>query len=177
MKTKLPNIESNTGRFIDGNPATGTLGTIVTAKWLNEVQERIQDYFEEFKNVLLLANMQPIEGTNNQVADAIKFYIGNLNASPTQKGLVQLANNLTTDDDTKALTAAQGVAIKRRLDKFIINNNCQDDADTLVVDGIYSYGSGDMSNKNLPTSHNYYVQVISGDSPGWHRQVAMRAYS
>ncbi|MCT8606781.1 hypothetical protein KZ467_07805 [Glaesserella parasuis] len=59
MKTKLPNIESNTGRFIDGNPATGTLGTIVTAKWLNEVQERIQDYFEEFKNVLLLANMQP----------------------------------------------------------------------------------------------------------------------
>ncbi|MDE3981242.1 tail fiber protein, partial [Glaesserella parasuis] len=98
-------------------------------------------------------------------------------ASPTQKGLVQLANNLTTDDATKALTAAQGVAIKRRLDKFIINNNCQDDADTLVVDGIYSYGSGDMSNKNLPTSHNYYVQVISGDSPGWHRQVAMRAYS
>ncbi|MFW9292015.1 hypothetical protein ACN9OU_11070, partial [Glaesserella parasuis] len=177
MKTKLPNIESNTGRFIDGNPATGTLGTIVTAKWLNEVQERIQDYFEEFKNVLLLANMQPIEGTNNQVADAIKFYIGNLNASLTQKGLVQLANNLTTDDATKALTAAQGVAIKRRLDKFIINNNCQDDADTLVVDGIYSYGSGDMSNKNLPTSHNYYVQVISGDSPGWHRQVAMRAYS
>ncbi|MDO9813194.1 tail fiber protein, partial [Glaesserella parasuis] len=29
-------------------------------------------------------------------------------ASPTQKGLVQLANNLTTDDATKALTAAQG---------------------------------------------------------------------
>ncbi|MDO9893416.1 phage tail protein, partial [Glaesserella parasuis] len=120
MKTKLPNIESNTGKFIDGNPATGTLGTIVTAKWLNEVQERIQDHFEEFKNVLLLANMQPIAGRSNQVADAIKFYIGNLNASPTQKGLVQLANNLTTDDATKALTAAQGVAIKRRLDKFII---------------------------------------------------------
>ncbi|MDO9856119.1 hypothetical protein Q7451_08930, partial [Glaesserella parasuis] len=120
MKTKLPNIESNTGRFIDGNPATGTLGTVVTAKWLNEVQERIQDYFEEFKNVLLLANMQPIEGENNQVADAIKFYIGNLNASPTQKGLVQLANNLTTDDDTKALTAAQGKALKDEIDEIEI---------------------------------------------------------
>ncbi|EQA07893.1 tail fiber protein [Glaesserella parasuis] len=120
MKTKLPNIESNTGKFIDGNPATGTLGTIVTAKWLNEVQERIQDYFEEFKNVLLLANMQPIEGTNNQVADAIKFYIGNLNASPTQKGLVQLANNLTTDDDTKALTAAQGKILKDEIDRIEI---------------------------------------------------------
>ncbi|MFW9320075.1 tail fiber protein [Glaesserella parasuis] len=116
MKTKLPNIESNTGKFIDGNPATGTLGTIVTAKWLNEVQERVQDHFEEFKNVLLLANMQPIAGRSNQVADAIKFYIGNLNASPTQKGLVQLANNLTTNDATKALTAAQGKILKDEID-------------------------------------------------------------
>ncbi|KDB46456.1 tail fiber protein [Glaesserella parasuis] len=116
MKTKLPNIESNTGKFIDGNPATGTLGTIVTAKWLNEVQERVQDHFEEFKNVLLLANMQPIAGRSNQVADAIKFYIGSLNASPTQKGLVQLANNLTTNDATKALTAAQGKILKDEID-------------------------------------------------------------
>ncbi|MDP0187770.1 phage tail protein [Glaesserella parasuis] len=116
MKTKLPNIESNTGEFIDGNPATGTLGTIVTAKWLNEVQERVQDHFEEFKNVLLLANMQPIAGRSNQVADAIKFYIGSLNASSTQKGLVQLANNLTTDDATKALTAAQGKILKDEID-------------------------------------------------------------
>ncbi|AWY46436.1 tail fiber protein [Glaesserella parasuis] len=120
MKTKLPNIESNTGKFIDGNPATGTLGTIVTAKWLNEVQERIQDHFEEFKNVLLLANMQPIAGRSNQVADAIKFYIGSLNASPTQKGLVQLANNLTTNDATKALTAAQGKILKDEIDRIEI---------------------------------------------------------
>ncbi|MDP0339812.1 phage tail protein, partial [Glaesserella parasuis] len=37
-------------------------------------------------------------------------------ASPTQKGLVQLANNLTTDDATKALTAAQGKALKDEID-------------------------------------------------------------
>lgn len=37
-------------------------------------------------------------------------------ASPTQKGLVQLANNLTTDDATKALTAAQGKALKDKID-------------------------------------------------------------
>lgn len=37
-------------------------------------------------------------------------------ASPTQKGLVQLANDLTTDDDTKALTAAQGKALKDKID-------------------------------------------------------------
>ncbi|MDP0467900.1 phage tail protein, partial [Glaesserella parasuis] len=37
-------------------------------------------------------------------------------ASPTQKGLVQLANNLTTNDATKALTAAQGKILKDEID-------------------------------------------------------------
>lgn len=41
-------------------------------------------------------------------------------ASPTQKGLVQLANNLTTDDATKALTAAQGKALKDEIDEIEI---------------------------------------------------------
>ncbi|MCT8837320.1 phage tail protein, partial [Glaesserella parasuis] len=41
-------------------------------------------------------------------------------ASPTQKGLVQLANNLTTDDATKALTAAQGKALKDKIDEIEI---------------------------------------------------------
>ncbi|MCT8549052.1 tail fiber protein [Glaesserella parasuis] len=37
-------------------------------------------------------------------------------ASPTKKGLVQLANNLTTNDATKALTAAQGKILKDEID-------------------------------------------------------------
>ncbi|MDG6448521.1 tail fiber protein [Glaesserella parasuis] len=41
-------------------------------------------------------------------------------ASQTQKGLVQLANNLTTDDATKALTAAQGKALKDKIDEIEI---------------------------------------------------------
>ncbi|MDE4054458.1 hypothetical protein NUS62_08265 [Glaesserella parasuis] len=85
MKTKLPNIESNTGRFIDGNPATGTLGTIVTAKWLNEVQERIQDYFEEFKNVLLLANMQPIEEKIIKLQTLLSFILETLMPAKPKK--------------------------------------------------------------------------------------------
>ncbi|AEG42291.1 tail fiber protein [Haemophilus phage SuMu] len=162
MKTKLPNIESNTGRFIDGNPATGTLGTIVTAKWLNEVQERIQDYFEEFKNVLLLANMQPIAGRSNQVADAIKFYIGSLNASPTQKGLVQLANNLTTNDATKALTAAQGKILKDEIDgieiggrNLIKNSRLLNDTTHWNVIGGRDVRNGIAVLKSLDTSRQW----------------------
>ncbi|MDP0300814.1 tail fiber protein [Glaesserella parasuis] len=41
-------------------------------------------------------------------------------ASPTQKGLVQLANNLTTNDATKALTAAQGKILKDEIDRIEI---------------------------------------------------------
>ncbi|MDG6478394.1 tail fiber protein [Glaesserella parasuis] len=165
MKTKLPNIESNTGKFIDGNPATGTLGTIVTAKWLNEVQERVQDHFEEFKNVLLLANMQPIAGRSNQVADAIKFYIGSLNASPTQKGLVQLANNLTTDDATKALTAAQGKILKDEIDRIEIggrnlikNSRLLNDTTHWNVIGGRDVRNGIAVLKNLNTANWYWRQ-------------------
>ncbi|MDG6367496.1 phage tail protein [Glaesserella parasuis] len=165
MKTKLPNIESNTGKFIDGNPATGTLGTIVTAKWLNEVQERVQDHFEEFKNVLLLANMQPIAGRSNQVADAIKFYIGSLNASPTQKGLVQLANNLTTNDATKALTAAQGKILKDEIDgieiggrNLIKNSRLLNDTTHWNIIGGRDVRNGIAVLKNLNTANWYWRQ-------------------
>ncbi|WP_426840350.1 tail fiber protein [Glaesserella parasuis] len=41
-------------------------------------------------------------------------------ASPTKKGLVQLANNLTTNDATKALTAAQGKILKDEIDRIEI---------------------------------------------------------
>src|SRR6185369_17564502 len=34
----MKKITSLDGRFHDGNPATGQLGTIVTAEWLNDVQ-------------------------------------------------------------------------------------------------------------------------------------------
>lgn len=75
MKTKLQNIYSNDGAFHDGNPATGTLGTVVTAKWLNDVQEITQDYFEEAKNVLALAGITPNPTKSNQIADAIVRYV------------------------------------------------------------------------------------------------------
>ena len=75
MKSKLKNISSNTGKFIDGNPTSGELGTIVTAEWLNGVQERVQDTFEELKNVLALGNLQPDSNETTQVADAIRAYV------------------------------------------------------------------------------------------------------
>ena len=74
MKQKLPNIASNNGKFTDGNPATGQLGTRVTAAWLNDVQDRHQDFYSELANVLALAGYQPDSNKNNQIAEALKYY-------------------------------------------------------------------------------------------------------
>lgn len=71
MKNKLNSISSNNGRFHDGDPATGKLGTIVTASWLNDVQDRLQDTFDELNNLLGLASLTPIPAKKNQLAEAI----------------------------------------------------------------------------------------------------------
>lgn len=71
MKNKLNSISSNDGRFHDGDPTTGKLGTIVTASWLNDVQDRLQDTFDELNNLLGLASLTPIPAKKNQLAEAI----------------------------------------------------------------------------------------------------------
>ncbi|WP_455483411.1 tail fiber protein [Haemophilus parahaemolyticus] len=99
MKTRLNNIQSNTGRFVDGNPASGQLGTIVTAKWLNGVQERLQDIYDEMLNVVRMgstnsANAIADPNQTNQVANAIRNY---LKSKFSVELTTENANNLTTD--------------------------------------------------------------------------------
>lgn len=124
MKNKLPNINSNNGRFINGNPATGTLGTIVTAEWLNGVQERVQDVFEELRNVLLLGNMQPDEQKQNQVAEAIKAYCNNINLK-VQSNTRNFENYIPNSKKSNAIdsnstdTVATSFAAKTAYDKGV----------------------------------------------------------
>lgn len=119
MKTKLQNIHSNDGAFHDGNPATGTLGTVVTAKWLNDVQEITQDYFEEAKNILALAGITPNPAKSNQIADAIARYVKqktdtkvNLTGNETISGEKTFINRLKAHNGLKIsytyITADQG---------------------------------------------------------------------
>lgn len=131
MKNKLPNINSNTGRFIDGNPNTGTLGTIVTAEWLNGVQDRMQDVFEELRNVLLLGNMQPDGVQQNQVAEAIKAYCNNINLkvqSNTRNFDNYIPNSKKSNsvNSNSADTVATSVAVKTAYDKGVEAKNIAD---------------------------------------------------
>lgn len=133
MKNKLPNINSNTGRFIDGNPNTGTLGTIVTAEWLNGVQDRMQDVFEELQNVLLLSNMQPDGVRQNQVAEAIKAYCNNINLK-VQSNTRNFGNYIPISKRSNSVissssdTVATSVAVKTAYDKGVEAKNIADAA-------------------------------------------------
>ncbi|MDO9939261.1 tail fiber protein [Glaesserella parasuis] len=83
-------------------------------------------------------------------------------ASPTQKGLVQLANNLTTDDATKALTAAQGKILKDEIDgieiggrNLIKNSRLLNDTTHWNVIGGRDVRNGIAVLKSLDTSRQW----------------------
>jgi len=124
MKSKLKNISSNTGKFIDGNPTSGELGTIVTAEWLNGVQERVQDTFEELKNVLALGNLQPDGNKTTQVADAIRAYVQTFNLK-IESNTRSLANVIPNSKKSSAVdsnsedTVANSAAVKTAYDKAV----------------------------------------------------------
>lgn len=52
MLDKLEPIESPDGKFHDGNPVDGTLGTIVKALWLNAVQDAVRSVQGELINLI-----------------------------------------------------------------------------------------------------------------------------
>ena len=141
MKSKLKNINSNTGKFIDGNPTSGELGTIVTAEWLNGVQERVQDIFEELKNVLALANLQPDDNKITQVADAIRAYVQTFNLK-IESNTRSLANVIPNSKKSNAVnsnsadTVATSAAVKIAYDKGVEAKTAADGAQRTANDGV-----------------------------------------
>ena len=141
MKSKLKNINSNTGKFIDGNPTSGELGTIVTAEWLNGVQERVQDIFEELKNVLALANLQPDGNKTTQVADAILAYMQTFNLK-IESNTRSLANVIPNSKKSSAVnsnsadTVATSAAVKIAYDKGVEAKTAADGAQRTANDGV-----------------------------------------
>ncbi|QLB14068.1 hypothetical protein A6B39_00680 [Mannheimia granulomatis] len=170
MKNKLPNINSNTGRFIDGNPTTGTLGTIVTAEWLNGVQERVQDVFEELRNVLLLGNLQPDGQRQNQVAEAIKAYCNNINLkvqSNTRNFDNYIPNSKKSNSVTSnsADTVATSVAAKTAYDKGVEAKTAADNANNNANSRVSK--TGDMMTGGLGIKSNDYSYLRTYNLDDW----------
>ena len=100
----MQRIVTDGGLFIDGNPATSTQGTVVTADWLNSLQEEMAAIVEGSGGVLSPAD-------NGQVLAAL-LTLGLQNATVTLKGTVELATNaeVQAGTDTGRVVTPAGLA-------------------------------------------------------------------
>ncbi|MFZ7224352.1 tail fiber protein, partial [Avibacterium avium] len=116
MKDLLPKIDSPDGEFHNGDPASGTQGTRVTAEWLNGVQGHLRDYGQELKYLLSQARLSPIPSRTTQVYEAIVAVINanRRNGSTTAKGEIQLTDSINM---ASSVFGASALAVKTAYDK------------------------------------------------------------
>lgn len=114
MQDLMPPVSTPDNVFHDGNPATGELGTIVSAEWLNNTQGAIRDIQAECISVLAAAGFKP-DPAKKQLLDAIKAIVGNEvpAASTTQAGTVKLSSATDSNSETEAATPK---AVKAAMD-------------------------------------------------------------
>ncbi|MFZ7175494.1 tail fiber protein, partial [[Pasteurella] aerogenes] len=131
MKEILTKIDSPDGEFHNGDPATGTQGTRVTAEWLNAVQERVLDFGIEVRYLLAKAAMTPDPQKQTQLYEAIQKIIDNnrKRASLTAYGETKLYSGTDSDAEDLAATpkAVKGLktlidALTRNLTNYIPNS-------------------------------------------------------
>lgn len=161
MRQKLPNIASNDGVFHDGNPTTGTLGTIVTAAWLNEVQATLQATFEEHKNVIALAGFTPNPAAYNQIAEAIKRYFSSRLTADTGVGSADLAFNAAG-----AKVLAQQIAQNKldigtlksgKLDKTSLSDSVSSTAKDTAASSFAVKTANDNANTRVPIAGDVLI--------------------
>lgn len=78
MRNKIEKIDSDNGKFKDGDPLTGEYGTIVKAKWLNDVQEAVRTNQGEILTVLREAGIEPSEVDETQLWQALQVISGQI---------------------------------------------------------------------------------------------------
>lgn len=105
---RIESAGSVEGRFSEGNPATGQQATVISAAWLNTLQEEVAQVIEAAGITLKTAATE----TENQLLAAIQALItggGAGQATVTSAGVVELATALETIDgldDQRAVTSA-----------------------------------------------------------------------
>ena len=72
MNSLIPPIGTADNLFHDGNPATGELGTIVSAEWLNNIQGAMRGNQSELIALLTAAGIEPNAAKADQVLTALR---------------------------------------------------------------------------------------------------------
>ena len=130
-------IQTQDKLFHDGNGTT-ELGTVVTAEWLNDVQQALL-------MVLAAGGQTPAKGKHNLLRDAIQRIVNNHTpaASATVAGVVKLNDTLSSQSTTEALTANQG---------RLLNGSKLGNSGNQTIDGILSIASKNWGRLVMPTN-------------------------
>ena len=130
-------IQTQDKLFHDGNGTT-ELGTVVTAEWLNDVQQALL-------MVLAAGGQTPAKGNHNLLRDAIQRIVNNHTpaASATVAGVVKLNDTLSSQSTTEALTANQG---------RLLNGSKLGNSGNQTIDGILSIASKNWGRLVMPTN-------------------------
>ena len=147
-------IQTQDKLFHDGNGTT-ELGTVVTAEWLNDVQQALL-------MVLAAGGQTPAKGNHNLLRDAIQRIVNNHTpaASATVAGVVKLNDTLSSQSTTEALTANQGKALADALgalgDEAFKQRGALGSRNLDTLKGITNFGVWFMSaNAGATTALNY----------------------
>ncbi|MBG5922591.1 SGNH/GDSL hydrolase family protein [Providencia rettgeri] len=131
MKDLMPEISSQDGKFHEGDPINGRLGTIVTSTWLNDVQTFLRDNQAELLNVLKDAGMTPDPKKQNQLLLAISKIIKDkqpkLSQETGDKDDVSMSQkaitNAISDSQVNVPDATTEVKGKVMLTNELVNND------------------------------------------------------
>lgn len=80
MRNKIERIDSDNGKFKDGDPLSGEYGTIVKAQWLNDVQEGLLANQGEILTVLREAGIEVNDADETQLWQALQILSGQVDS-------------------------------------------------------------------------------------------------
>ena len=117
MKESFTKIATPDNRFHNGDLETGEPGTIVTAEWLNEVQDHLLNLNDEHKALLREAGININSGDSTQLLKAVKKLIDSDSSFIKKANISSSVNNNSTTD------VASAKAVKTAYDKA--SNNAE----------------------------------------------------
>ncbi|WP_199155492.1 pyocin knob domain-containing protein [Chromobacterium sp. ASV23] len=173
MQDPIKPIPTPDQKFHDGNPASGELGTIVSADWLNNVQSALQATQQEVLSVLKDTGQASDPARQDQLLQAVKKIAWGGNSKPTT-----LAGYGITD----------GLTLRPQLGDRVDLNNITDDglyhnpADAYAANGInyptaqagllFVYSDGQMVYQQYQSYANagiWYRCRYGGNWPSWRK--------
>lgn len=162
MKDIMPPINTPDNQFHDGNPLTGSQGTLVTAQFMNDTQSSVINVQTELKSILTGANIQINDSKNDQVLEAInKLIRSNSGASLAQTGWQKLPSGLVMQWGTGAPTNGRcdmSFPIAFSGKPFIVTFGCRDSTYPALAQSIV------MEDASL-TAFGFTCRVMTATNP------------